>query len=138
MTTNRHQSLVRWAISRSLSLLPCLELPLYGDEVDFDRWVKSETAKLFQYSKDLQNKRKRIMPSREDFENIFQKLNKVAYYLFDEKQKYKMSDFIRPVELDYLLAQVEKREKLREARRNWQQAFNCSPRVADRIVRQAG
>ena len=137
MTTNRHQSLVRWTISRSLSMWPCLDLPLYGDEVNFNGYLESQQTQFSQYIKDLQNTRKQIMPTREDFDNIIQKLNKVAYYLFNVNQKYKLSDFIRPVELDYLFAKVEERQQRREARLKWQQLFNCSPRVAERIVRQA-
>ena len=80
-TTNRHQSAVCWEIRLHLARLPRLELPLAGYGVDRDNWLAEQMAIMQQHIQDLNNPRKTNPPTKEDFNDIINRLNKAEYYL---------------------------------------------------------
>jgi len=137
MTTNRHQNSVYWAIHHHLAGLPRLDLPLCGDGVDFLNWVDQQRDFIQQLIGDLNNPRKIHTPTREDFHDVIERLNDAAYYLCNQTASYHLHDFIRPVELDYLLTKVEERKTYRESKQRLKQAFGCSDYVARKILQQA-
>ncbi len=136
-TTSRHQSDVYWAIHRHLAMLPCLKLPLSGDGVDFHNWVDQQKDYIQQHIRDLNNPRKIHTPTKEDFNDIINRLNEAEYYLCNHTDPYHLHDFIRPLELDYLLTKVEERKTYRESKQRLKQAFGCSDYVARKILQQA-
>ena len=137
MTTNRHQSAVSWAIHRHLARLPRLALPLSGAGVDFHNWLAEQKDIMQQLMRDLNNPRKINPPTKEDFNDIIDKLHAAEYYLFDHPAPCHLSDFIRPVELGYLLTKAAERTTCRQAKQRLQQAFGCSNYVAGKILQRA-
>jgi len=137
VTTNRHQSAVSWAIHRHLAMLPRLALPLSGAGVDFNSWLQEQKDIMQQLIRDLNNPRKINPPTKEDFNAIIDKLQAAEYYLFDRPAPCHLNDFIRPVELDYLLKKAAERKTCRQAKQRLQQAFGCSNYVAGKILQRA-
>ena len=136
-TTNRHQSAVCWEIRLHLARLPRLELPLAGYGVDLDNWLAEQMAILQQHIQDLNNPGKTNPPTKEDFKKIINKLNEAEYYLNNNTDPYHLNDYIRPLELDYLLTKAAERKTYREAKQRLKQAFGCSNYVAGKILEQA-
>ena len=58
-------------------------------------------------------------------------------YLNNHTDPYHLNDFIRPLELTYLLTKAEQRKTYREATQRLKQAFGCSNYVANKILEQA-
>ena len=136
-TTNRHQSAVCWEIRLHLARLPRLELPLAGYGVDLDNWLAEQKDCMQQHIQDLNNPGKIDTPTKEDFKKIINKLNEAEYYLNNNTDPYHLNDYIRPLELDYLLTKAAERKTYREAKQRLKQAFGCSNYVAGKILEQA-
>ena len=136
-TTSRHQSAVCWEIRLHLARLPRLELPLAGYGVDLDNWLAEQMDILQQHIQDLNNPGKTNPPTKEDFKKIINKLNEAEYYLNNNTDPYHLNDYIRPLELDYLLTKAAERKTYREAKQRLKQAFGCSNYVAGKILEQA-
>ena len=137
VTTNRHQSAVSCAIHRHLAMFPCLVLPLSDYDVDFHSWLAEQKDCMQQLMRDLNNPRKINTPTKEDFNDIINRLNAAEYYLFNHPAPCHLNDFIRPVELDYLLTKAEERKICRQAKQRLQQAFGCSNYIAGQILQRA-
>jgi len=136
-TTNRHQSAVCWEIRLHLARLPRLELPLAGYGVHLENWLAEQMAIMQQHIRDLNNPGKTNPPTKEDFKKIINRLNEAEYYLNNHTDPYHLTDFIKPLELDYLLTKAEERKTYREAKQRLKQAFGCSNYVAGKILEQA-
>jgi len=136
-TTNRHQSAVCWEIRLHLARLPRLELPLAGYGVDLDNWLAEQMAIMQQHIQDLNNPGKTDTLTKEDFKKIINRLNEAEYYLNNQTNPYHLTDFIKPLELDYLLTKAAERKTYREAKQRLKQAFGCSNYVAGKILEQA-
>ncbi len=136
-TTNRHQSAVYWEIRLHLARLPRLELPLAGYGVDLDNWLAEQSDIMQQHIQNLNNPRKIDTPTKEDFKKIINRLNEAEYYLFNHTEPYHLHDFIRPLELTYLLTKAAERKTNRESKQRLKQAFGCSNYVAGKILEQA-
>ena len=136
-TTNRHQSAVCWEIRLHLARLPRLELPLAGYGVHLDNWLAEQMAIMQQHIQDLSNPRKIDTPTKEDFNDIINRLNEAEYYLNNHTDPYHLNDYIRPLELAYLLTKAAERKTYREAKQRLKQAFGCSNYVAGKILQQA-
>ena len=136
-TTNRHQRDVYWAIHNHLAKLPRLEVPLAGYGVDFDNWLAEQKDVMHQHIQDLNNPRKINTPTKEDFNHIIKRLNEAEYYLNNHTEPYHLNDYIRPLELHYLLTKAAERKTYREAKQRLKEAFGCSNYVAGKILEQA-
>jgi len=90
-----------------------------------------------QHIQDLNNPRKIYPPTKETFNKIINRLNEAETYLFNHTEPYHLHDFIKPLELTYLLTKAAERKSYREAKQRLIQAFGCSNYVAGKILQQA-
>jgi hypothetical protein len=137
VTTNGHQSTVYWVIRRHLAAVPLLKLPLHRSGVAYTAWLCEQKAIIHKITCDLTNQRKINTPTKEDFDEVINRLNEAEYYLFDHTDPYCLDDFIRAPELDLLLQKAEERKTFRESKQKLRRAFGCSDHVASTILAQA-